>query len=131
MGQGTFDPPVGDQPQDRHQHVEKAGRHRTGERERDRHGVQQHRRLALAVAAHGPGQGGVRPLLGDEDPAEDRVGDAGQELDEPVGRDEPGGEVGGPIQAVTKGTSDSQKSRCRLAQRTPPLTVREACKRWW
>ena len=28
-----------------------------------------------------------------------------------------------PIQPVTKGTSDSQKSRCRFAHSTPPFTV--------
>ena len=29
-----------------------------------------------------------------------------------------------PIQPVTNGTSESQKSRCRLAHRTPPLDAR-------
>ncbi len=34
------------------------------------------------------------------------------------------------IQRVAKGTSDNQKSRCRLAESTPLLTRRQARSKW-
>lgn len=36
-----------------------------------------------------------------------------------------------PIHAVTKGSSDSQNSRCRFSHSTPPLMPRTAWNRWW
>ena len=63
---------------------------------------------------------------------QDVVGDPCHEANGAVGDSGPHGcGDASPTHAVTTGTSESQKSRWRLAHITPPLMRRVARSRWW
>ena len=114
-------PPIGHQPHQRDQHVQTVGQPHVDEREPDGRHVHHDRELAFEVAPNRLRQPRVRAVR-QQRPDEDRVGHGRRDQHHAVTAVGSGAKWFSPIQPVANGTSDSQNSRCRFAQRILPFT---------